>query len=187
MANHMENEGVDWFFRVNTAVLIVLVAVTAGMIVQHELELKADSSHSSPGINTLQKRYEEQLAKKAWLYKDVLYLEKKGDFEKAASKVLKILKDHPNDAYGLVLLGRLYSQQGQIVKAVRSYRRAVELDPDYVDKTTPLYIGDEIMKLISGARGKLNREKKLKPEDKQIQAAINDIYYLQRRIAGGCE
>jgi hypothetical protein len=43
------------------------------------------------------------------------------------------------------------------------------------------------MDIISEARSKLLREKKLKPGDKSISIALEDIYYLQRRIAGGCE
>ncbi len=48
-------------------------------------------------------------------------------------------------------------------------------------------MGDMIMDIISETRSKLLREKKLKPGDKSINVALEDIYYLQRRIAGGCE
>ncbi len=177
----------DWFYRINIGLLIVMGLTTAGMLVNHEMEAMGRPSTDQSKSAALKKKYEDQLAKNAWIYKEVLTLEKKGEVDEAINRIKKIMKSRPEDAYSLVLLGRLYYKQGHLAQAVHSYRKAIQKDPDYVDKNTPLFIGDEIMKLISSARGKLNREKKLKPNDMQIRTAINDIYYLQRRIAGGCE
>jgi hypothetical protein len=41
--------------------------------------------------------------------------------------------------------------------------------------------------LVTEGREKFAREKALKPEDKEIKMALEDIYYLQSRLAGGCE
>ncbi len=177
----------DRFYKINIAVLLVLSVITVGMLVQHEIEVQGSVNPKFTKKAILKRKYEKQMARNAWLYGKVISLQKAGQSVQAIEELRKIMANNPSDAYASVLLGRLYYQQGRLADAIHSYRKAVQKDPDYVDKKTPLYIGDEIMELISNARGKLNREKRLKPNDTKIQTAINDIYYLQRRIAGGCE
>jgi hypothetical protein len=45
----------------------------------------------------------------------------------------------------------------------------------------------KIKKLVTEGRKKFGREKTLRPKDKEVRKTINDIYYLQSRLAGGCE
>ncbi len=86
-----------------------------------------------------------------------------------------------------MLKAEIFTEKGNLVNALSMYRHAIEMEPDLVDNKTPLFIGDSVMDLITVARGKLNREKKLKPNDATLTIALDNIYYLQRRIAGGCE
>jgi len=41
--------------------------------------------------------------------------------------------------------------------------------------------------VVTEGREKFGREKSLKPKDKNVRKALEDVYYLQRRLAGGCE
>ncbi|NPA94333.1 MAG: tetratricopeptide repeat protein [Thermodesulfobacteria bacterium] len=177
----------DWFYKLNVALLIAIGVIVLSMIVQHEMNQSRTVAAQEDSSAALKRKYEQQMAKNAWLYKKVLVLEKKGKLNEAMEELHKILAEHPSDAYGFVLEARLLYRQGHLADAIHFYRKAIEMDPDYVDRKTPLYIGDEIMKVISNSRAKLHRERKLKPGDPKIKAAIDDIYYLQRRIAGGCE
>ena len=67
------------------------------------------------------------------------------------------------------------------------YRRAVEMEPDYVDERTPLFIGKDLKAVVEEGREKFGREKALKPNDEDVKQTLEDVYYLQRRLAGGCE
>ncbi len=177
----------DWFHKINIALIVILGLTVLVMVVHHETTISSAVKRQGDTAAELKRKYEQQMAKNAWLYRNVLVLEKKGKLDEAMEELRKILAQHPKDAYGLILEARLYYRQGHLADAIHTYRKAIEMDPDYVDRKTPLYIGDEIMKIIEGSRAKLHRERKLKPGDTKIKVAIDDIYYLQRRIAGGCE
>ena len=82
---------------------------------------------------------------------------------------------------------RIDLEQGELRETIHNYRRAVEMEADYVDERTPLFIGNEIKKLVTEGREKFSREKALKPKDKEVRKALKDVYYLQSRLAGGCE
>jgi len=135
----------------------------------------------------LKRHYEQILADNARIYAEVISLQEAGDYQDALEKLKEINRNRGESAYGYVLEARIENKIGHLTTTLHAYRKAVEKDPDYVDKNTPLFIGTEIMDIITASRGKLNRERKLRPGDMDIRTAINDIYYLQRRIAGGCE
>jgi Flp pilus assembly protein TadD len=135
----------------------------------------------------LKKLYEKRLAENAEIYKEVIKLQKESNYSKAMTELEEIIRANPEKTQSYVLKAQLLNNLGELAEAVAMYRKAIEMDPDFVDKKSPLFIGNSVMEFIPEARGKLNREKKLKPGDKTIKAALENIYYLQRRIAGGCE
>jgi hypothetical protein len=61
------------------------------------------------------------------------------------------------------------------------------MDPDLVDERTPFYIGGKLERLVKEGMEKFKREKELKPGDESVDKVLKDVYYLQRRLAGGCE
>jgi hypothetical protein len=50
-----------------------------------------------------------------------------------------------------------------------------------------MFIGHEINGLVTESLEKFGREVKLKPNDKEVRNTLEDLYYLQRRLKGGCE
>ncbi len=173
--------------KISIVVLVVLSLITAGMLIQHQLEAKHLQETIGHNVVDLQKSYEELLAKNAEIYGELDALLEQKQFSTVEEKLQEIKTAHPENPHSFIYDAQLQYGQGQLAQAIHSYRMAVDLDPDYVDKKTPLFISPEIMALITEARGKLSREKKLKPNDKSIKLALEDLYYLQRRIAGGCE
>ncbi len=177
----------DWFQRIIIGAFAAIILVTGWMIVEHELETRRAASHSASSTEQLRRQYDQIKRENQRIFSEVIALKDAGDYEGAIEKLRKLIAAHGENAYGYVLLARLEYEHGSITDALHAYRKAVEKDPDYVDKTTPLFIGNEIMDVITRSRAKVNRERKLRPGDQKIRTAINDIYYLQRRIAGGCE
>jgi tetratricopeptide (TPR) repeat protein len=98
-----------------------------------------------------------------------------------------VIDKYPERPRSYVYLAQLYLAQGKLGDAIHNYRQAVEMEPDYVDERTPLFIGDKIKDLVTEGREKFAREKALKPKDKGVKLALKDVYYLQSRLAGGCE
>jgi len=173
--------------KLSITALILLSLITTGMLIQHHISTQNQQGAAGKQGVDLQKYYEERIAKDTEIYSDFVILLKEKQYSAAKEKLKEIKAAHPKNPLSSVYLAQLQYEQGQIASAIHSYRLAVDSEPDYVDKKTPLFIGDKIMNLITEARSKLSRENKLRPGDKAISLALEDVYYLQRRIAGGCE
>ncbi len=173
--------------KLSVVALVVLSLITTGMLVQHQMAARHPQGSSPDPHLDLQKAYDRRIARDKLIFKEVADLLKQRQFTPAMQKLQEIRTAHPENSQALVYEAQLHYNLGSLAKAIHGYRLAVDSDPDFVDKKTPLYIGEQIMNLITEGRSKLNREKKLKPGDASITTALEDVYYLQRRIAGGCE
>ncbi len=177
----------DWLDKINITILAGLVAVTLGMLVQHGLAARQQGGAAVSSGTSIQKAYREQVARDARLYRDVRHLREQGETRQAMARLKAIMKAHPGNPYSFVAMARLDLADGRLTGAIANFRKAVDARPEYVDKKTPFYIGKEIEAVVTEALAKLPREKKLKPDDKSIVVALQNVYYLQRRLAGGCE
>jgi cytochrome c-type biogenesis protein CcmH/NrfG len=102
-----------------------------------------------------------------------------GRTEEALLALRRRAERGPHRGYAWYLLGELAIGQGAYAAAVRHYRRAVELDPTVVDRNGAFHAGAAIdtrlTELLEGAWAD-NRP----PE-------MRDLYFLRRRLGGGCE
>jgi len=177
----------DLIQKLTISALLALTIVTAGMLIQNHIAvLNSPEDTTDPQIH-LQKIYQDKISKNTMLYASVVDLLKQKQFSQADTELLEIEASNPDNPQSLIYRAKLQYGLGESATAIHSYRLAIDSSPDYIDKKTPLFMGDEIMDVISETRSKLLREKKLKPGDTSIDIALEDIYYLQRRIAGGCE
>ena len=60
---------------------------------------------------------------------EALALERQGDFDAALTSYRLALRDRPNDPKILQNMAIAFSKTGRLEEAIRSYRRALELDP----------------------------------------------------------
>ncbi|MDF1553953.1 MAG: hypothetical protein P1P84_12865 [Deferrisomatales bacterium] len=102
------------------------------------------------------------------------------DRTEAAVLALRRRTEHgPYAGTAWFLLGEVAAAQGAYVAAVRHYRRAVEQDPVVADRNGPFGSGDVIeARLTALLDGVWATERP--PE-------VRDLYYLRRRLGGGCE
>ena len=73
-----------------------------------------------------------------------------------------------------LLLAGAYRGEGEAPPALREYRRAVELVRDYTDRRSPRYIGAGLAPWLREVRPQVSG------------AALSDLHYLERALAGGC-
>ena len=73
-----------------------------------------------------------------------------------------------------LLLAGAYRGEGEAPPALREYRRAVELVRDYTDRRSPRYIGAGLAPWLREVRPRVSG------------AALSDLHYLERALAGGC-
>ena len=106
----------------------------------------------------------------------------------AALEGLKgLASENPAMSEPHALMGEAYSRMLDYPSAMKEYRIALMLDPDYVDKNSSKFIGKRIKAAMKegmeGSKAALARDK----DDTQAKAALKDAYYLERMLAGGCE
>jgi len=176
---------VDWTDKLSVAAILGLTVITLGMLGNHEIAKKRDDN---PGLLLEDgAAYAAQIEADKKIYKEVVSYNEQGLYSEAMTSLKAIIERYPDKPLSYVHLARLDLKQGELADSIQSYRRAVEMEPDYVDERARLFMGQEIKKVVKEGIEKLQREQALRPKDKRIKEALKDVYYLQRRLAGGCE
>ena len=85
-----------------------------------------------------------------------------------------------------MLMGDIYIRRQELIKAVLEYKEAVDLNPDYLDKKTPLFQGKKLKGAVKEALDEIEKKIKANNDDEAMRQNRKVIYYLQRRIAGSC-
>ena len=176
----------DRFDKFNIAVIAFISLITIGMLANQEIikrRLGVDEAEAAE----MALYYAEKMALNAKIYEEVISLKEQELYNEALTKLQDIMKTYPGKPQSHVYLAQLSLKSGKLADSIHNYRLAVEKDPDYMDKKTPLFIGHEVNELVKESLPKFGREKKLKPNDKTVRVALKDLYYLQRVLAGGCE
>lgn len=114
----------------------------------------------------------------------VLFKENKADELIALAN--KVVASDPKESFGYMFLGQGYRLKEDYPKSLSNYRKAVEMNPDFVDKTSPDKIGKKYLMPLVRKVVVLARTPKFKKID-GFKDTLKNLYYLQRRMAGGCE
>ncbi len=106
-----------------------------------------------------------------------------GNDPAAGAAAAGLAREYPASAEALILLAR--GLEGGA--AVRAWARAVELDPSLADAHSPRYLGGRIGESVERELERLRDIKRARLLDAEEDAELSDVYYLRRRLAGGCE
>lgn len=131
--------------------------------------------------------YQSRVALIRELYGPVEALLQAGQDQSALLKLTEIEKTYPGEAHGQMLKGSIQARLGAVDEAVASYAAGVKLRGDYVDKENPLSRRNEIAKLVESGLRTVSARLALNPDNRTAKATMKQLYYLQSRLAGGCE
>lgn len=131
--------------------------------------------------------YQSRVALIREVYGPVETLVKTGQDQAALLKLTEIEKTYPGEAHGQMLKGEIQARLGALDEAVASYAAGVKLRGDYVDKENPLSRRNEIGKLVENGLQTVSARLALNPDNRTAKATMQQLYYLQSRLAGGCE
>jgi tetratricopeptide (TPR) repeat protein len=120
------------------------------------------------------------------LYAPVSELQQSGKPESALLKLDELSRRYPEEAHGELLRGEILLQMQVLPQAIRHLAKAVRMNGDYVDQHSPLSRRPLIEQLLGEQLPQL-KEKAAQQSSTILQAALKDLYYLQGRMAGGCE
>jgi len=155
------------------AVLILGIALTLGWAA-----VEARNLRRSTGADLYAARPPDPVAVEA-SFRPILDARDQGRPEEA----LLLLRDRtergPYSGYAWFLLGEMAYGEGQPGAAVRHYRRAVEVDPSVADRQGAFRARRVVSERLAALRNG--------PWAQSPPPEIRDLYYLQRRLAGGCE
>jgi predicted Zn-dependent protease len=177
----------DRFDRL-AAVGLLLVLVALGVLVA-----TAGSSTGRPADGSLDRRVEQELlaqARVAFLerhYGPVAALRDRGELQSALLKLEELERQFPGEPHGALLRGDVLYRMGLIDRAVSSLAAAVRGNGDYLDPGSPLNQRDLIAVTAEQGVPLLRDRVRGQPDDRQAAATLKEAYYLQSRLAGGCE
>jgi tetratricopeptide (TPR) repeat protein len=190
MTRIMQVIGGDALDLLTKATIVVLTVSIVVMLFQHRV-LEQHTVLEAPGHGHSKEEqarmYQQRMERDKILYQEVEDLFNQRQYTAALEALEAVRAKEPNNPLSLLYQARLEYQVGRLTKAISTYRLAIEAEPDYVDRKSPLFFGEELQAQLDEAQGKLQRERSLKPGDGEIATALNELLYLKRRIAGGCE
>jgi tetratricopeptide (TPR) repeat protein len=121
------------------------------------------------------------------LYAPVEELRRQGNLPGALLKLDELGRRYPGEAHGHLLQGEVLRDMGSGEEALASFVAAVKLNPAYLDRESPLSRREEVRTLVAqGLRG-FGERARANPADRGARQALQNVYYLQSRLAGGCE
>ncbi len=139
------------------------------------------------------RQFEQDLAYRARIaflrdvYAPVETLMAEGREQQALLKLAEIARRYPGEGYGLLLRGRILHRLGAVEQAVAAYAEAVRKNPDFVDAQAPLSARPEIAALLESELQPVKQRATGRGKSPSARRALNDLRYLQSRLAGGCE
>ncbi len=105
---------------------------------------------------------------------------------KAEAGVDELLKKYPYDGAPHMLMGDIRIRKQDPVAAMYSFKDAIDLNPDYVDKKSELFQGRKIKNTVDEAMGIVEQALTKNDNNKEMKEAKKTVYYLLRKLAGSC-
>jgi tetratricopeptide (TPR) repeat protein len=161
----------DWLERVVAAGLVVVVAAAALAAVR----LASSTGRGAEDLLAeLRARTGRRVAAERDQIRPALEARARGDASAARREAEEAIRGLESNSQLHLLLAGLYREGGEAAPALREYRRAVELVRDYADRRSPQFVGAGLATWMREVRPSL------------AGAALADLHYLERALAGGC-
>lgn len=157
--------------------------------------LFAGSVRESAAVDagSLDRAMEQELARQAKvsfvekIYQPVARLREEGQLQSALLKLDELSARYPGDAHGFILKGEILLEMGALDAAVSSFVAAVQRNGDYVDQHHPFSRAVEIRQLVERGLREIAPRLQAQPDNPALAESRKQLFYLQSRLAGGCE
>jgi len=172
----------DCLDRLSIWAIVILIIGSFAVIVGHVGEAR-------PGRYTQQSASADYVVangEKDSMLKLAKNLMEGANLDKAELLGRELLRKYPYDGQSHMVMGDILMRKQEPVKAVSEYREAIDINPDFLDKKTPLFQGKKIKTAVTEALAEIDRKIRLAPDEESFKRDRKTIYYLQSRIAGSC-
>lgn len=109
-----------------------------------------------------------------------------GNLARTGTLVESLVKDYPYEGQLYLLKGDVFLRKQMPVKAMQEYRKAVDLNPDFLDKNTSVFQGKKIKKTVAEAQAVIEKALRSSALSDDLQENKKTLYYMLRKIAGSC-
>jgi predicted Zn-dependent protease len=172
----------DWFDRISIGAIAVLSVGTLVLVQGHRGEVKPDQKlqHRAPVVDAAANG---DLANNVRLIKNLI---EAGSLSQAESMIRGLKLKFQDQGELSMLMGDVLTRKQLPVMAMHEYKEAIDLNPDYLDKKTPLFQGKKMKVAVGEALAEIENRISQNPDDASLKQEKKVIYYLYRRIAGSC-
>ena len=161
---------VGWLER---AAAVALVAAAAAAVIA-SVRLGSACSAGEDLLAELRARTDRRVAAERSQIQGALAAAARGERAAARREAEAAAVNLADNSQLHLLLAGLYREEGQAARALREYRRAFELVRDYADRRSPQFVGPGLATWLREQRSALGG------------AALGDLHFLSRALAGGC-
>jgi predicted Zn-dependent protease len=120
-------------------------------------------------------------------FSSVITLRDSGALQEALLKLEELGRKLPGEAHSDLLRGDILLRMGQVDRALTKLASAVRHNADYVDSASPLSQRPLIESAVSEGLPLVRDRLRSQPDNQSMALVLKDGYYLQSRLAGGCE
>ena len=178
----------DWHDRVHLVGLAAVLAALGWLIL---VGAPTDSAaRADSGVERAMERqmaYQARVAFLEQVYGPVEELRREGNPQQALLMLEQLNRNYAGEAHGFILQGMILHEMGVLDRAAASFVRGLRINGDYVDQRSPLTRRAQIQALVDEGHDRLAARARANPDNPSIVAALRNVYYLQSRLAGGCE
>ena len=177
----------DRFDQLMVAGLIVVLLFAAVLLVG------ASPDNNNRDVSTLNRQLEREIlyqARVAFIernFSPVVALRNNGSLPEALLKLEELDRALPGEAHTDLLSGDILLRMGQFDRALTKLAAAVKSNADYVDAASPLNERPMIESAVSQGLPLVRDRLRSQPDNRFMAQVLKDGYYLQSRLAGGCE
>jgi tetratricopeptide (TPR) repeat protein len=177
----------DRFDNIMIAALVLVVVCTALVLTGAK---PGQDSHNAALVNRQMEKellYQARVAFIERHYSPVLALRDSGSLQEALLKLEELARSMPEEAHNDLLSGDILLRMGQFDRALEKLADAVRVNADYVDMASPLNQRPLIESAVTEGLPLVRDRLRTHPDSRSLDKYVKDGYYLQSRLAGGCE
>ena len=175
----------DKLDRLSACAVVVLLIWTVILVVQEAGKPAPEGQGGSgAGRSAVVPRYlDPAFDAKMTLVKKLIAA---GNVDNAANLLDEVISAYPYEALPYMLKGDVALRRQEVIAAVAEYRKAVDLNPDFLDKKSRDFQGKKIKKTVEEASSILENAGKKEGSTESLEKNKQLIYYMLRKIAGSC-
>jgi len=162
---------------------IILLAVWTGALIWQQAGQSGPGEAAAVGARASVVYVDPELDRNIEVARNLLAA---GRPDESETLINGLLERFPYEGRLHMLLGDIRMHRQDPLAALLAFRRAIDLNPDFLDKRTPLFQGKKIKVSLKEATAALEELARRTPEATELGDYRQTLHYMKRRIAGSC-